>query len=131
MSRTVTAAETGAVAPSDGLVALRRANAQAPPYGPAARTAGYAVLSAGLALILQGTAHRRGRRGDARTPVGALQLTARGSGPAARAVLPSVVAFVVAVSVFVLGRLHKDIGVLPALIAPGDLPPGRLCSPRA
>ncbi len=118
VSRTVTAAETGAVAPSDGLVALRRANAQAPPYGPAARTAGYAVLSTGLALILQGTGIDVVVAATLGAVVGALQLTARGAGPAARAVLPFVVAFVVAVSVFVLGRLHEDIGVLPALIAP-------------
>jgi uncharacterized membrane protein YjjP (DUF1212 family) len=118
VSRTVTAAETGAVTPSDGLVALRRANAQAPPYGPAARTAGYAVLSTGLALILQGTALDVVVAATLGAVVGALQLMARGSGPAARAVLPFLAAFVVAVSVFVLGRVHEDVGVLPALIAP-------------
>jgi uncharacterized membrane protein YjjP (DUF1212 family) len=118
VSRTVTAAETGAVGPSDGLVALRRANAQPPPYGPTARTAGYAVLSTGLALILQGTAIDVAVAATLGAVVGALQLMARGSGPAARAVLPFLAAFLVAVSVFVLGRVHEDVGVLPALIAP-------------
>lgn len=118
VSRTVVAAETGAISASDGLDALRRARALEPPFGPASRTLGYAVLSTGLALILQGTAADLLVAAALGAGVGALLVMTRDSGTAARAVLPFLCAFLVAVSVFVLGHLHADISVLPALVAP-------------
>ena len=118
VSRTVVAAETGAISASDGLDALRRARALEPPFGPASRTLGYAVLSTGLALILQGTAADLLVAAALGAGVGALLVMTRDSGTAARAVLPFLCAFMVAVSVFVLGHLHADISVLPALVAP-------------
>jgi uncharacterized membrane protein YjjP (DUF1212 family) len=118
VSRTVVAAETGAITASDGLDALRRARALEPPFGPASRTLGYAVLSTGLALILQGTAADLLVAAALGAGVGALLVMTRDSGTAARAVLPFLCAFLVAVSVFVLGHLHADISVLPALVAP-------------
>ncbi len=118
VSRTVVAAEMGAISASEGLDALSRARAKEPPFGPASRTLGYAVLSTGLALILQGTAADLLVAAGLGAGVGALMVMTRDSGTAARAVLPFLCAFLVAVAVFVLGHLHADISVLPALVAP-------------
>src|SRR4029079_499008 len=80
VSRTVVAAETGAISASDGLDALRRARALEPPFGPASRTLGHAVLSTVLALILQGTAADLLVAAALGAGVGALLVMTRDSG---------------------------------------------------
>ncbi len=118
VSRVVTAADAGVLLPADARASLARARAQPAPFGPATRTLGYALLSTGLALILRGSAVDILVAAALGAAVGALQLWARGSGTASRAVLPVLCAFLVSVSVLALGRLHEDIGVLAPLVAP-------------
>jgi len=118
VSRVVTAAELGEISPADARSALAAARSQPPQFGAAARTLGYALLSTGLALILQGSAVDVLLAAALGAVVGALQLRARTSGVASRAVLPLLCAFLVAVSVLTLGRLNEDVGVVAPLVAP-------------
>jgi uncharacterized membrane protein YjjP (DUF1212 family) len=118
VSRVVTAAESGEISPSDGRAALARARSQSPQFGAPARTLGYALLSTGLALILRGSAVDVVVAAGLGAAVGALQLSAGRAGTASHAVLPVLCAFLVSVSVLVVGRLHEDVGVLAPLVAP-------------
>jgi uncharacterized membrane protein YjjP (DUF1212 family) len=118
VSRVVTAAETGHIAPTNARVALANIRSQAPPFGSVARTLGYAVFSAGLALILSGGAADVIVAAALGAVVGAIQLAVAQSGAATRAVLPVLCAFLVSTSVFVLGRFSADISVLAPLVAP-------------
>ena len=118
VSRVVTAAEAAELTPADARAALARARAQPPPFSATTRTLGYALLSTGLALVLRGGAVDVVVAAGLGAGVGALQLWAQRSSAAWRAVLPVLCAFLVAVSVLALGRLHEDVGVLAPLVAP-------------
>ncbi|MGH3506405.1 MAG: threonine/serine ThrE exporter family protein [Nocardioidaceae bacterium] len=118
VSRVVTAAETGEIAPRDARAALARVRSEAPPFGSVARTLGYALFSAGLALILSGGAADVIVAAGLGAVVGAIQLALVESGAATRAVLPLLCAFLVSTAVFILGRFSEDIGVLAPLVAP-------------
>jgi uncharacterized membrane protein YjjP (DUF1212 family) len=118
VSRVATAAETGEIATADARQALARIRNQAPPFGSVARTLGYALFSAGLALILSGGAFDVIVASGLGAVIGAIQLALADSGAATRAVLPVLCAFLVSTSVFVLGRFSEDISVLAPLIAP-------------
>ena len=118
VSRVVTAAETGEINPTDARVALARVRSQAPPFGPVVRTIGYAVFSAGLALILSGGVADVMVAAALGAVVGTIQLAVAESGAATRAFLPVLCAFLVSTTVFVVGRYSADISVLAPLIAP-------------
>ena len=118
VSRVVTAVEAGELSPSQARAALAAARALPPPFGATTRTLGYALLSTGLALILRGSAVDVVVAAALGACMGALQLWARRAGTAFRAVLPVLCAFLVAVSVLIIGRLHEDVGVLAPLVAP-------------
>jgi uncharacterized membrane protein YjjP (DUF1212 family) len=118
VSRVVTAAETGQMAPTDARVALTRIRGQAPPFSSVARTLGYALFSAGLALILSGGAADVIVAAALGAVVGAIQLAMAQPGAATRAILPVLCAFLVSTVVFLLGRLSEDISVLAPLVAP-------------
>jgi uncharacterized membrane protein YjjP (DUF1212 family) len=118
VSGVVTAAETGEIAPTDARNALARVQHQAPPFGSVTRTLGYALFSAGLALILSGDVADVVVAAALGAVVGAIQLALAEAGPATRAVLPVLCAFLASTSVFVLGRLSEDIGVVAPLVAP-------------
>ena len=118
VSRVVTDAEAGRLSPWEARDALARARALPPPFGAATRTFGYAVLSTGLALILRGSTVDVVLAAALGAAVGALQLWGRRSGAVLQAVLPVLCAFLVAVSVFALGRLNDEVGVLAPLVAP-------------
>jgi uncharacterized membrane protein YjjP (DUF1212 family) len=118
VSRVVTAAESGEITTADARTALARIRTQAPPFGSVARTLGYALFSAGLALVLDGGVADVIVAAGLGAVVGVIQLVIAESGAATRAVLPVLCAFLVSTAVFVLGRFSEDISVLAPLIAP-------------
>jgi uncharacterized membrane protein YjjP (DUF1212 family) len=118
VSRVVSAAESGAATPTQARASLALARAQPAPFGPVARTLGYALLSSGLALILGADGVDVLVAALLGLAVGALQLSSARSGPAFQAVLPVLCAFLVAVAAFLLARLNQDVGVLAPLVAP-------------
>jgi len=103
------------------LQSIRRAP---PPWGIAARIAGYIVMSVGLSLILGASLPEIALAALLGAVVGALQLTGDGPTSTYRTVLPLVCAFGVSTTVFLLARTGWDIGVFAPLIAPlvGFLP---------
>jgi uncharacterized membrane protein YjjP (DUF1212 family) len=118
VSRVVTAAESGGLTPAEARTRLALARAMPAPFSSATRTFGYALLSIGLALILRGSTVDVLLAAALGAAVGAIQLWGRRPGSVSRAVLPVLCAFLVGVSVFALGRLHDDVGVLAPLVAP-------------
>ena len=118
VSRVVTAAETGAASPAEVLVSLREIRHRPPPYGPVARTVGYAMLSSGVALVLGGTGPGVLVAAALGILVGSIHLLTLPSGATTRAVLPLFCAALVAATVFLLGRLDLEVGVLAPLVAP-------------
>lgn len=118
VSRVVGSAEAGTIGSADALAELRRARAQPPPYGPGLRTLGYAAFSVGVALVLQGSIADLLVAGVLGVVVGALQLAVPRPVLAYQAMLPLLCAFLVAVTVFLLGRSGYDVGVFVPLVAP-------------
>ena len=108
-------------AAADRLQSIRRAP---PPWGIAARIAGYVVMSVGLSLILGASLPEIALAALLGAVVGALQLTGDGPTSTYHTVLPLVCAFGVATTVFLLARTGWDVGVFAPLIAPlvGFLP---------
>ncbi|MGV1007444.1 MAG: threonine/serine ThrE exporter family protein [Dermatophilaceae bacterium] len=118
VSRVAEAARSGQQSPASVLAGLREATSQPPPFGPVARTAGYVLLSAGLAVILNGGMVDVLVAAALGALVGAVMLMADRLPPGWRAVLPMLCAFGVAVAVFLLRRTSLDIGILAPLVAP-------------
>ena len=118
VSKVAAAARSGTLRPGATLERLREITDQPPPFGPVARTVGYALLSAGLALILNGGLVDLLVAAALGLLVGIVLLTADALPPGWRAVLPVLCAFGVAVAVFLLRRTSLDIGILPPLVAP-------------
>jgi uncharacterized membrane protein YjjP (DUF1212 family) len=118
VSRVVTAAETGAASPGDVLTSLREIRHRPAPYGPVARTVGYALLSSGVALVLGGTGPGVLVAAALGVLVGSIHLLSLPAGATTRAVVPLFCAALVAATVFLLGRLDLEVGVLAPLVAP-------------
>ncbi len=97
---------------------VKRIRAAPPPFGPLARTAGYAALCAGLAMVLRGSALDIAVAVVLGTAVGALQLYAPRLTTASRAVLPVLSAFAVSTAVFLLAGTDLNLGILAPLVAP-------------
>jgi len=97
---------------------VKRIRAAPPPFGPLARTVGYAALCAGLALVLRGSALDIAVAAALGTAVGALQLYAPRLTTASRAVLPVLSAFGVSTAVFLLAGTDLNLGILAPLVAP-------------
>jgi uncharacterized membrane protein YjjP (DUF1212 family) len=111
-------ARTGAVRPAEGLERVQRALAAPAPYGPWQRAGGYALLAAGLGLVLGGSlvdvllAALLGA-----LVAGFERLTSRWAS-FYQGVVVLVSAFGVSVAVFSLARTGLDLTLLPALVAP-------------
>ena len=97
---------------------VKRIRSAPPPFGPLARTVGYAALCAGLALVLRGSALDIAVAVVLGTAVGALQLYAPRLTTASRAVLPVLSAFAVSTAVFLLAGTDLNLGILAPLVAP-------------
>jgi uncharacterized membrane protein YjjP (DUF1212 family) len=109
-------AETAAIAPADGLTELARIAALPPTHGRVVRVAGHAVLTAGLALLLQPTLAGLAAATALGILVGLLKLPKLAT---LELIFPVVAAFVVATIVF--GFTHvTGVGDNPmrVLIAP-------------
>jgi uncharacterized membrane protein YjjP (DUF1212 family) len=98
--------------------AVTRIRSQPPPFGPLARTVGYAVLCAGLALVLRASALDLVVAVVLGAAIGAMQLYAPRLTSGYQAVLPVLSAFVVATAVFLLADMDLNIGILAPLVAP-------------
>jgi uncharacterized membrane protein YjjP (DUF1212 family) len=109
-------AERADVMPADGLAELSRIAALPPPFGPIVRVSGHAVLTAGLALLLQPTLGGLGAALVLGVLVGLLKLPRLAT---LDLIFPVIAAFVVAVVVFGVTH-HTGIGDNPmrVLIAP-------------
>ena len=118
LSHVAAAARSGALRPGETLERLRQVRKEPPPFGPFVRTVGYALLSAGLALILNGGMLDLLVAAGLGALVGTVLLTADAMRPGWRAVLPLACAFGVAVVVFLLQRSSLDVGILAPLVAP-------------
>jgi uncharacterized membrane protein YjjP (DUF1212 family) len=127
VSRIVAAAEKGAISPAEACEALDRSRTEPPRFSPIARTLGGALLSFGLALILRGNGLDIVVAAALGGLVGAAQILSARWGATTRALLPVTCAFLVAGTVFLLGRFHQDVGLLAPLVAPlATLLPGAL-----
>jgi uncharacterized membrane protein YjjP (DUF1212 family) len=104
--------------PSAGVTRLQSIRQSPPPWGIAARIAGYVVMSVGLSLILGASLAEIAVAAVLGAVVGALQLTGDGPTSTYRTALPLVCAFGVSTTVFLLARTTWDIGVFAPLIAP-------------
>jgi uncharacterized membrane protein YjjP (DUF1212 family)/uncharacterized membrane protein YjjB (DUF3815 family) len=104
--------------PSAGVSRLQAIRQSPPPWGIAARVAGYVVMSVGLSLILGASLAEIGVAAVLGAVVGALQLTGDGPTSTYRTALPLVCAFGVSTTVFLLARTSWDVGVFAPLIAP-------------
>jgi uncharacterized membrane protein YjjP (DUF1212 family)/uncharacterized membrane protein YjjB (DUF3815 family) len=104
--------------PSAGVSRLQAIRQSPPPWGIAARVAGYVVMSVGLSLILGASVAEIGVAAVLGAVVGALQLTGDGPTSTYRTALPLVCAFGVSTTVFLLARTSWDVGVFAPLIAP-------------
>ncbi len=118
VGRASAAAADGAVSPAQSVAELRRIWAMPPAYPPLLRTAGYALLSVGLVLLLSGSLLDLLVAACLGAVVGGELLLVGRASSTVRAVVPLLSAFVVALVVFLLGRTTLDIGVLAPLIAP-------------
>jgi uncharacterized membrane protein YjjP (DUF1212 family) len=95
-------AERAEVEPSDGVAELTRIAALPPPFGPVVRVTGHAVLTAGLALLLQPTLGGLGAALALGLLVGLLKLPRLAT---LDLIFPVIAAFVVAVVVFGITHL--------------------------
>ncbi len=111
-------AALGDTAPTRLLAEVDRIRAAPPPFGPVARTAGYAAFCAGLAMVLRGSALDTAVAVLLGTAVGALQLYAPRLTTTSKAVLPVLSAFGVATAVFLLAGTDLNLGILAPLVAP-------------
>jgi len=97
---------------------VKRIRSAPPPFGPLARTVGYAALCAGLAMVLRGSALDIAVAMVLGVAVGSLQLYAPRLSTASRAVLPVLSAFAVSTAVFLLAGTDLNLGILAPLVAP-------------
>jgi uncharacterized membrane protein YjjP (DUF1212 family) len=102
-------AERAEVAPADGLAELSRIAALPPPFGPVVRVSGHAVLTAGLALLLQPTLGGLGAALALGVLVGLLKLPRLAT---LDLIFPVIAAFAVAVVVFGITH-HTGVGDNP------------------
>ncbi|GIE95027.1 threonine/serine ThrE exporter family protein [Paractinoplanes rishiriensis] len=118
LHRLVRSAERGQIGPADGLVELNRIRLLPPVFGPAARVAGYALLTTGLALVLRADWTGLLAAVLLGAGVGLLQLATDRAPARWQPFLPSLCAFGVAITAFLLARLAPGMGVLAPLAAP-------------
>lgn len=118
LARLVAQAQTGSISPADGIAELDRIRALPMRFPAWVSVIGYAVQSAGLALILQPAPWALAAALGLGLVVGLLTLAARNN-DALEQLLPIIGAFVVAVVAFAItDLLHLGSGSLRVLIAP-------------
>lgn len=111
-------AQTTGLTPVEGVGRLASIRLAAPPWGFATRVTGYAMMSAGLALVLGASAAEIAVAAALGAVLGALQLAGGGLTSTYRSALPLIGAFGVSLAVFLLARTTWDIGAFAPLIAP-------------
>jgi uncharacterized membrane protein YjjP (DUF1212 family) len=116
--RVLRAAEQGEIDPREGWARLRQARTMPPPFGPVVSVVGQLVLTAGLAVILDGGWPDLVLAGALGSVVGVMRLWVDRFRPALRVVLPVASAFVVSATVFLLARGGLHTNLLAPLIAP-------------
>jgi uncharacterized membrane protein YjjP (DUF1212 family) len=118
LARLVARAQTGSISPDDGMAELDRIYALPMRFPAWVSVVGYAVQSAGLALVLQPSPWALAAALGLGLLVGLLSRLARRS-DAFEQLLPIVGAFLVAlISFSITHLLHVDVGSLRVLIAP-------------
>ncbi|MBM7832332.1 uncharacterized membrane protein YjjP (DUF1212 family) [Agromyces cerinus] len=118
LNRTVEAARTGAIDPATTRRRIRRLRAQPLPYSAVQRVVAYALLSAGLSVLLGASWAGAGVAAVLGVFAGAAQLLSARASRDYQALVTVAIAFGVSIAVFLLIRAGLDPGVLPALIAP-------------
>lgn len=118
LNRTVEAARTGAIDPATTRRRIRGLRRQPLPYSPLQRVVAYALLSAGLSVLLGASAAGAGVAAVLGVFAGAAQLLSARAPREYQALVTVAIAFGVSVAVFLLIRAGLEPGVLPALIAP-------------
>lgn len=116
--RLVHEAESGSLGALEGLRRLQELRDRRPPFAPAARVAGYAVLAFGIALILRGGWADVAVATGLGLLVGVLEVAVRRYATDFGVFLPVVSSFGVALSVFLLAQEFPQLSVTTPLIAP-------------
>ncbi|WP_137845026.1 threonine/serine exporter family protein [Microbacterium sp. 2FI] len=118
VQRAVDAARTGLLDPRSTIARIAEIRAMAPPFGPALRVAGYALLSAALAVLLGSSWVGVAIAAGLGLLTGAALLVSERVPRRYGALITVGIAFGVSIAVFLLLRAGLGPGILAALIAP-------------
>lgn len=118
VQRTVDAARTGVLDPASTISRITSVREMALPYGPVLRVLGYVLLSIALSVLLGASWQGVALSGGLGAVVGAALLVGERLPSRYGALITVVVAFTVALVVFLLLRAGLGPRIVPALIAP-------------
>ncbi|KRC61661.1 hypothetical protein ASE14_12555 [Agromyces sp. Root81] len=118
LNRTIEAARSGAIDPATTKRRIRKLRGQPLPFSPVQRVVAYALLSAGLSVLLGASWTGAAVATVLGLFAGTAQLLSARASRDYQALVTVAIAFVVSIAVFLLIRVGLDPGVLPALIAP-------------